>query len=171
MHGPGRRDSHDGEPVRGRVHDRRVALGRCGDYCDVHPLARSARDACGIEQPVAAYENLIGRFRQIWQDVAPLVVGDHDAHESCRQVAGLGDDPYARFRSLLTGHDAGNIVTVDRDRAGRPLLCMGADERAGERAGQGEVSDRSGQAQAHNVSLCGPLITCERRGALRRDTV
>ena len=111
-----------GEPVAGRVVLRgRARVGR-DHRGQVEQLAGSGLHLRRIHQPVAAHPHGVARLRKIGQEIASLIVGDHDPHEPGRQVAGFRDDPDSRLRSVGAAHDSADVVVVDADRlGGEPL--------------------------------------------------
>src|SRR4029450_8492412 len=63
----------------------------------------------------------VGRLRQLRNHVSPAIVGHDDLDELRGQLRRLRDDPYARFRALRPGNDAGDVVLRRADRAGRAV--------------------------------------------------
>ena len=72
-----------------------------------HPL--------GVEQAVAAHEDLVVGLGEVGHHVPPRVVGHHDARERRGQVAGLGDHPDAGLGPLRARDHAADVVGVERD--------------------------------------------------------
>ena len=72
-----------------------------------HPL--------GVEQAVAAHEDLVAGLGEVGHHVPPLVVGHHDARERRGQVAGLGDHPDPGLGPLRARDHAADVVRVERN--------------------------------------------------------
>ena len=70
----------------------------------------------GIDQAIAAREDLVVRLRQFGDQVAALVVGDDALDEAGRQVGGLGDHPDAGLGPVRAGHRAADVACADLNR-------------------------------------------------------
>ena len=98
-----------------------------------------ACDLRRVDQAVAAHPDAVARLRQVGEEVAPAIVGDHDPRELRRQVRGLRDDPDAGLRPSRSGDHAADVVGVDGDRRAaalpfpRPGQGNGNDDRAANR--------------------------------------
>ena len=83
--------------------DRRIDVG-CGlgrrrrHRREVDDLARLALDLRRVDEAIAAHEDLVARARQVGDQVAPLIVGDHALDIAGRKVGGFRDHPDARLR-------------------------------------------------------------------------
>ena len=119
------RDLQQAEPRSGRIDGGgRPAVG--GHGCrEVQAPAPHPRHPLGVEQAVAAHEDLVAGLRKVGDHVAPRVVGDHDAREGRGQVAGLGNHPDAGLGALRARDHAPDVVSVERD-AGRLLRARPA---------------------------------------------
>ena len=119
-------------PVDGRIvagGDRLVG-GQQGR--DREALAGLGGGLDAVYQTVAACPHLIARRREIRHDEPAAVVGDDALDIAHRQVAGFSNHPHARFRPLRSGHDAADVVGIDRDVRSRLLGVRARKE--GERA-------------------------------------
>ena len=122
----------------------------------IQRLARHRGHALGVDEAVAAHEDLVGRIRQVRQHVAPVVVGRHDADEPGRQIRRFGDHPDARLRALGAGHHAADVVRVELDagRLRQPLPTDQARAQGDRYRGRGGRSTRR-QSRLHaSVHRC-----------------
>ena len=87
-----------------------------------------------VDEAVAARPDLVVRWREIGHDETAPVVGHHALDVADRKVAGFRNHPDAGLRTLGSGHDAADVVVVDRDVA-RRLLCGWGPERQERREG------------------------------------
>ncbi len=80
-------------------------------------------DARRIDEPEAADPHVVlGTRRKGRQQIATLVVGDHDLGITRGTQAGrFRDDPHAGFRSLAPGHHPSDIGRPNPDRLGANL--------------------------------------------------
>jgi hypothetical protein len=86
-----------GPPVVRRIVVRRHPGVRRHHGRQVHQFSRRGLNLARIHQPISADPDVVIRFRQIGDDVAPAIVGDHDPDELGRQIGGFRDHPDARF--------------------------------------------------------------------------
>ncbi len=104
--------------------------GRCHGG-EVERRAGVRADAWRIDEPESADPHVVLRTR--WksrQQVAALIVGDHDLGVPPRTEAGrLRDDPHAGFRSLDPGHHPSNIGRANPNRLGANLVGPNRHER------------------------------------------
>ena len=70
-----------------------------------------------VDQPVAAHPDLVFGFRQLGDQVAPLIVGHHDLGELGGKIGRFRDHPHARFRPARSGDDAADFGRADLQRA------------------------------------------------------
>ena len=127
-----RRHLHEGQPGSRRIHGGGGARVGRRHGVEIQRPTRSCRHPRRIHQPVAPREHLVVGLRQIRQQVAPLVVGDHGADEAGAQVVGFRDHPHAGFGALRAGDDPADVVAVDGDRAA--LLRVHVGQRSPEHA-------------------------------------
>ena len=116
------RDLQHRVPVDRRVVFRRRGGVRRDDRLEVEDLSGRRLHLRRVDEAVAAHPHAVGGFREIGNEVAPAVVGDHDLGELRGQVGRLRDHPHARFRAVRAGHDAAEIGGADADRGISALL-------------------------------------------------
>ena len=122
------RNLQEAQPIICGIHLRRRAAVRRDNGFQIHVLPGSGRDARRIHQPIAAHEHLVVRLWQVRHHVAALIVGDHHSGELRRQIGCFGDHPHARLGTNRARHDAADVISVDRDRRARSLLCADPGE-------------------------------------------
>jgi len=76
-------------------------------------LPHLRRDSRRIYEPVPSDEDLVGGSREIRQDVASLIVGDHQPGELRREIRGFGNHPHAGLRTVRAFDDATDVIGVD----------------------------------------------------------
>src|SRR5260370_3246782 len=76
----------------------------------VDDLSGYGLDFWRVDEPVAAHPHLVARLRKFGQDIAAVIVGDHDLRELGRQVAGLRDHPDTGFRPTPTADHAAPVT-------------------------------------------------------------
>ena len=108
------RQLHHRVPVDRRIVMRRRGRIRRDHRGVIERLAGLGAHLRRVDQPVAAHPDLIIAERQIRDDVAALVVGDHALGVAGRQVGGLGDHPHAGFGPVRARDHAADVVIVDR---------------------------------------------------------
>ena len=111
----GRRHLQHRVPVDRRIILRRRFFIRRRNRSEIERCARLCIHMRGINEAVAAHPNLVFRFRQIRQRIAPGIIGHDHLCKTRRQILRLGDDPHARFRPLGPAHDARNIISALRN--------------------------------------------------------
>ena len=143
------RDLQESEPVLRRV----VLCGRfrirCGHRLEVHCLSRSRPRLRRINKAVAAHPDVVVRFGQVGDEIAPLIVRDDDLDRLGRQVARFRNDPDAGLRAARSGDDAADVVVVDGHRGAVGLTGAGPDERRHHQEGNCERSDCSVEESDH----------------------
>src|SRR5437867_3773710 len=82
---------------------------RRDDGFEIEMLPRLRRNARRINEPVPADEDLVARSREIRQDVAALIVGDHYPGELRRQFRRFGDYPHAGLGAFRACDDATDV--------------------------------------------------------------
>lgn len=78
-------------------------------------MTRLQFNRLGIDQPITADPNLVGRVTQLWQNVTSLIVGDDDLYKAIGKVVSLGDDPNTGFRPVLAGDHSTDDVRCNGD--------------------------------------------------------
>ena len=127
-------DFQQAQPVACRIDLRGgAAVGRHNRF-EVELLPRLGVDPCRVHQPVPADEDLVARSRQIRQDVASLVVGDHNSGELRRQLRGFRDHPHAGLGTFRARDDAADVIGIDGDRGTALLLRVHPGERRRQRS-------------------------------------
>ena len=132
---------------------RRFRRGR-RDRAQRNPLAGSSGDGLGIDEAVPAHPYPIGRLRHVRKNVAPAIVGHDNLAELDGEVGGLGDHPHAGFGTVRPGHDAADVVSVDRDDVLHRLLSgMHQSGRRREHRRHGDERHGPDSLPQHNALL------------------
>ena len=116
-------------PVVRGVDLRRVARRGGEDRAQGDLVSETPADPVGVDQPVAADPEVVGRLRELGQQEAPLVVGDDDLDELRLQVVGLGDHPDARFRAVVAADHPGDRPVVRQLPGSGRLVRPGQRDR------------------------------------------
>src|SRR5215813_8775415 len=95
---------------------RRIRLAGRRHGCEIEPLARLRTHLRRVDQAVAAHPDAVIGLWQVRDEIAALILGNHDAPELGRQLGGLSDDPHTRFATLGAGDNAADVLSADRDR-------------------------------------------------------
>ena len=147
-------------PVVRGVDLRRVARRGGEDRAQGDLVSETPADPVGVDQPVAADPEVVGRLRELGQQEAPVVVGDDDLDELRLQVVGLGDHPDACLRAIVATDDAGDHAVVRQLPGSRRLVRPGQRDR--QRTGRRRDAERA-VSHAH----VRPLLGVGRRSTCR----
>ena len=99
-------------------------------------VARPGGDRRGVDQAVAAGPDLVVGVRQVREEEAAVVAGDHDLAEHGLQVVGGGDDPDAGLGAGVAADDAADHAVVAGRGHGRAARPQHAGRRGQRRAGE-----------------------------------
>ena len=137
------RDLHHRIPIDARIIRRRRRAVRRLHRFEIEKLARLRFHLGRIDQAIAAHPDVVGAFGQIGKDIAALVVGRDDLDVFGRQIARLGDHPYAGLGALRAGDHAADIVGIDAH-----LRSSGGLGRGG---GRGSGAQQRGKTGAQHA--------------------
>ena len=108
-------------------------------------LARRRFHFRRIHQAVAAHPHRVVRFRQIGQQVAPAIVGDHDLGELASAGPMFPRSPRRPLPALRAGDHASDVVVVDTNRFSSPLPGLQRAVRGG------QTSDKQRRRQSQDA--------------------
>src|SRR4051794_12829524 len=77
-----------------------------------------------VDKAKAAHPDAIVGLWKVRNDVAPLVIGDHDLGHSDRQICRFRNDPHAGFWPVRARDDPTQVVGTKRKDARRALLSL-----------------------------------------------
>ena len=147
------------EPIQSRVVVRRRLRVRRRNRRQIENLARRRLDFRRVDEPVAANPHVVVCLRKVGDQVAALIVGDHDFDQACGQLPGFRDHPDARLGAARSSDHAADVVIVDGHCSVCDLTCTQASQRSSHEHGDRHHRDSQVQRSSAHVASLGRLPT------------